>query len=67
MRLPRTTAIRPDSQPAHPDKAHRRVSGGQLERRGYQRSGIQPQGCCGAKVCAPFIGCKCLGIELPFC
>ncbi len=29
--------------------------------------GVEPQGCCGAKVCLPLVGCHCSGIESPLC
>lgn len=29
--------------------------------------GVEPQGCCGAKICGPLGVCTCLGVESPFC
>jgi hypothetical protein len=28
---------------------------------------VEPQGCCGAKICGPLGVCTCLGVESPFC
>jgi|GEM_PF-4079172 len=29
--------------------------------------GINPQGCCGVRVCVPLVGCHCEGVESPLC
>jgi hypothetical protein len=67
MRLPRTTAVRPEAVPAQPGEVHREGSKDHSGSQESRESGIQPQGCCGLNVCAPFIGCHCLGFDSPFC
>jgi hypothetical protein len=67
MRLPPMTAVRPEAVPAQLGTVHQVVSKNHSSSQESPQSGIQPQGCCGANVCLPLIGCHCLGVESPFC
>lgn len=40
---------------------------GQDPPRANDAQAVQPQGCCGAKICGPLGICTCLGVESPFC
>lgn len=69
MRLPRTTAVLPETVPAQPCLVGPAGSESPaLDRAVESREvGIQPQGCCGIQVCLPFVGCHCVGFESPLC
>jgi hypothetical protein len=67
MRLPPATAVRPEAVPAQPGKVLQERSKDHSGSREPREPGIRPQGCCGANVCLPFVGCHCVGIEAPFC
>jgi hypothetical protein len=67
MRLPRTNAVLSPSVPAQPDKILKERSKSHPYSRQPRQLGIRPQGCCRANICAPIVGCHCLGIESPFC